>query len=298
MSLWKTYFHPHSLSEALEKLTSDSKSVRLIAGGTDLLIEMQQGIQPPVELLIDVTAIPELLAMEIRADRLFIGSAVPLGKIVTSPLVKYHTPALVEACELIGGPQVRNTATLGGNVAHALPAADGTIALLTCGAVAEVAGISGGRCVDIEELFSGPRQSQLEARREILVGFYLPLRGPGECSAFRRTMRPQGVALPILNMAVWLRREGDTIAEARLAIGPAGPRPIRPVQTENLLKGRLFDRSLIDEAYRVLLGEVQLRTSKHRATSQYRRHLTRVLLEETMRAAWARCMDSKGDAIS
>lgn len=298
MSLWKNYFLPSSLSEALEKLTSDSQSARLIAGGTDLLIEMQQGLQPPVETLIDVTAIPELLALEIRSDRLFIGGAVPLAKIVASPLVRAHAPALVEACELIGGPQVRSAATLGGNVAHALPAADGTIALLACGGVAEVAGTSGRRCVDIEELLLGPRQSQLEARSEILIGFHLPLRGPGESSAFRRTMRPQGVALPILNMAVWLRRRGDIISEARLAIGPAGPRPIRPFQTENLLKGRPFDPSLIGEACRVLLGEIELRTSKHRATKEYRRHLTRVLLEESMRAAWLGSLGFNWEEIS
>jgi carbon-monoxide dehydrogenase medium subunit len=295
MSLWKNYFLPHSLSEALEKLASESKTVRLIAGGTDLLIEMQQGIRPPVDALIDVTAIPELLALEIHSDRLFIGGAVPLGKIVASSLVKAHAPALIEACELIGGPQVRNTATLGGNVAHALPAADGTIALIACGAVAEVAGISGRRSVEIADLFLGPRQSQLETRSEILVGFYLPLRRPGEGSAFRRTMRPQGVALPILNMAAWLRREGDSIAEARLAIGPAGPRPVRPIATETLFKRRTLDQTLIDEAYQLLLREVQLRTSKYRASSEYRRHLTHVLLEESLKIAWSRTWDRQGE---
>ena len=133
----------------------------------------------------------------------------------------------MEACGLIGGPQVRNTATLGGNVAHALPAADGTIALVALDARVEIASRDGRRLVPILNLFAGVGQSTLLADQEILVGFHLPLRKTGQASAFSRVMRPQGVALPVLNLAVWLERAGDQIHSIRIAIGPSGPVPQR-----------------------------------------------------------------------
>jgi xanthine dehydrogenase FAD-binding subunit len=294
MSLWKNYFLAHSIPEALEQLSSASNGVRLVAGGTDLLLELQQAIGLPVDTLIDVTGIPELLALEVRGDQLFVGAAVPITRIVNSPLVQYHVPALAEACELIGGPQVRNSATLGGNVAHALPAADGTIALLAYDALAEAEGISGSRLEPVQDLFLGPRRSQIEIRREILVGFYLPLRVASVGSAFRRVMRPQGVALPIMNAAVWIRRQGEVISDVRVAIGPTGPTPVRARGTENMLRGQSYEESLVDRAYQTLIDEVQIRTSKHRATSDYRRHLVRVLLDECLKVAWERSWDGSG----
>jgi xanthine dehydrogenase FAD-binding subunit len=291
MPLWKNYLLPRSIAEALDYLSSGSQSVRLVAGGTDLLLELQQNIQPSVDTLIDVTRIPELLTLEIREGRLFVGAGLPVTRIVESTQVQRHAQALGEACVLIGGPQVRNVATLGGNVGHGLPAADGTIALLAYDTLAEAVSSSGTRIVPVLDLFLGPRRTDLEARRELLVGFHIPLRTRGEGAAFRRVMRPQGVALPILNMAIWLQRSGEMIAEARVAIGPAGPTPIRAWDTEGLLAGKSLSDDLIDQAYQTLLGEIRLRTSAHRAGSDYRRHLSRVLLEDCLEAAWERAGD-------
>ena len=110
-----------------------------IAGGTDLLLDLKQGRHAPVHTLIDLTFVPEMTVLELRGDELYIGAAVPVNRVALDPLTGTHAQALVEACDLIAGPQVRNVATLGGNVAHALPAADGTIALTALDAQAEVA---------------------------------------------------------------------------------------------------------------------------------------------------------------
>lgn len=285
MPLWKNYYLAQSISDALAQLDSGA---RLIAGGTDLLLEMQQGISPPVEKLIDVTGIPQLTALEIRGSELFIGAAVPLNQIVESSLVQEHALALVEACELIGGPQVRNSATLGGNVAHALPAADGTIGLFALGAHVEVVSSNGTRMTELEQLFLGPRRSVLEVNQELIIGFYLPLREPGEGSAFRRVMRPQGVALPIINHAVWLRREAELIQGIRLALGPGGPIPFRAKSTEEFLSHKEFSKSYIEEAYEIMVREVHLRTSPFRASADYRKHLAKVLFTDVMDIAWER----------
>lgn len=293
MTLWKKYTLAKTIQDAVKALANTPGRSCLIAGGTDLLLDLQQGRHAPVDTLVDVTCIPELTALEIRQNELFIGAAVPLNRVVASAVVHRHAQALEEAGALIGGPQVRNTATLGGNVGHALPAADGTIALLSLGAIAEVAGFEGVRRVPLAGLFLGPGRSSLEAAGELLVGFYLPLSSPGDCqaSAFRRVMRPQGVAIAILNTAIWLRRQADQIADIRIAVGPSGPTPRRLHNAEAVLRGRSLNEqpeTWLGEAVEALLSEASLRTSPHRATQAYRRHLAGTLLEETLMAAWQR----------
>ena len=295
MPTWKNYLTPQTIDEALTALSSAPGPSRLVGGGTDLLLDLPQGRHPPVDTLVDVTAIPELRLLEPRRDRLFIGAAVPLKLIATSPLVSAQARALAEACVLIGGPQVRNTATLGGNVAHALPAGDGTIALTALDAQAEVAGPYGRRRAAMLDLFRGPGQSTLDPHCELLVGFYLKPTGAGEGSAFARVMRPQGVALPILNMAAWLRIAGGRVVEARLAAGPAGPTPQRVPAAEEILLGHVIDESILDGAAQALLASVRYRTSPQRASAEYRRHLSRSLLGEVLTKAWQRALAQNQD---
>jgi carbon-monoxide dehydrogenase medium subunit len=225
--------------------------------------------------------------LELRNDRLFVGGGVPLSRIARDPLVATHARALVEACDLVGGPQVRNVATLGGNVAHALPAADGTIGLMCLEAQAEVAGPSGGRSVTMPELFLGPGKSALQSG-EIIVGFYVNQTKQGQASCFKRIMRPQGVALPIINNSVWLERDGDTIKQIRIAVGPGGAVPFRARKAEAFLAGKPYTDETFKAALDALVEEVKFRTSKMRATSEYRYHLVKSLLKDTLNAAWER----------
>ncbi len=291
MTFWKYYHLAKNIPDALHVLTQAPGPARLISGGTDLLLDLQQGRHSPVHTLVDVTHIPEMSIIEIRQDRLFVGAAVSLNSIVASPLVQRHAQALVEAAGLIGGPQVRNTATLGGNVAHALPAGDGTIALLALDASAEVANQRGLRQVPMRELFLGPGRSALDPQNDMLVGFYLPLRSTGQGSAFKRVMRPQGVAIAILNSAVWVQREGERIAGIRIAMGPAGPTPFRALAAEETLRMQLMDEESVSRAIETLLAEARFRTSPHRATLEYRREMANILLTDTLTLAWHRTFE-------
>jgi CO/xanthine dehydrogenase FAD-binding subunit len=293
MTLWKNYHLAHTIPDAIQALATAPRPSRVISGGTDLLLDLQQGRHPPVHTLIDVSDVPEMGVIEIRQEHLFVGAAVPLNRVIHTPLVSEHSPALVEACALIGGPQVRNTATLGGNVGHALPAGDGTIALLSLGALAEIADANGCRQVPLENLFEGPGRSTLILERELITGFYLPLRSPrteqsGQGSAFRRVMRPQGVAIAILNMGVWVERHRDRIADIQIAVGPAGPVPHRARQAEQVLRDCAYGLEIFPPAYQAILAEAKFRTSPHRATFEYRQQMTRHLLDETLHAAWER----------
>ncbi len=288
MPIWKNYYLARSVEDALLALASAQGPALPIAGGTDLLLDLQQGRHAPVDTLVDLNAIPEMNFIELRADALYIGAAAPLRLLAELALVNEHAQALVEACGQVGGPQVRNSATLGGNVAHALPAADGSIALAALDAQAEVAASTGRRRVPIGELYRGPGRSALVPGGEIVVGFYLPLRRRGQASTFQRVMRPQGVALPVLNMALWLRREGQVMADARLAVGPAGPVPFRARKTEEVLRGQPLNAETLAQAQTALLAEARFRTSPQRATAEYRQHLAGHLLAEVLEKVWQR----------
>jgi len=288
MKLSKYFYYTKSIEDALQALQKSQGPKKILAGGTDLLLDLQQGRHPPVATLIDITDIPELKMLEHRAHEIFIGAAVPHRVITTSSTIRLHAEALAEASGLIGGPQVRNVATLGGNIAHALPAADGTIALMALDARAEIATINGRRFVSLANLFKGPGKSTLDPDKELLVGFYIAEKLPGQGSAFKRIMRPQGVAIAILNCAVWLQRAGRVIEDIRISIGPSGPTPRRLVEVEDALRGKHPDEDVLESAYQVLLEKVNFRTSKHRATQAYRQEMAGVLLRETLHFAWQR----------
>ena len=288
MNLWQEYLRPTNLSQALKAFAEASGPILPIAGGTDLLLDLEQGRHSPAHTLLDVMSIAEMTALEVRGDELFIGGAIPVNRIVLDPLVRAHARALTEACNLIAGPQVRNVATLGGNVAHALPAADGTIALLALNAQAEVADITGTRRIPFKELFLGPGKSSLKHGEELLVGFYLPLSTPHQASCFKRIMRPQGVALPIINLAVWLERKEDVINQMCLAVGPGGPTPWRGTDLENALIGKSLNDETLHVAMEALLAQVGFRSSARRAGADYRRHIVTGLFKAVLETAWKR----------
>lgn len=287
MTYWHSYVTPLTLQDALAALRRSAGEARLIAGGTDLLLDLQQGRQPPIDTLVDISRLPELRRLELESDHLFLGAALTHGELSGDPRLASEARALVEASALIGGPQVRNVATLGGNVAHALPAADATIALSALGAQAELADVHGGRrIVPLESLFAGPGRTTFDRSSTIIVGFHLPRRRSGQGSAFRRVMRPQGVAIAILNLAAWVQLdEAGTLVEVRLAAGPSGPTPHRLRAAERALQGQASASIELSAVTAAMRSESRLRSSAHRATADYRRHLLRVLLERTLPAA-------------
>jgi xanthine dehydrogenase FAD-binding subunit len=288
MNLWQEYLRPTNLSQALKAFAEAPGPILPVAGGTDLLLDLEQGRHSPVHTLLDVTSIAEMTALELRGDELFVGAAAPVNRIVLNPLVVAHAQALTEACNLIAGPQVRNVATLGGNVAHALPAADGTIALLALNAQAEVAGIAGTRRIPFKDLFLGPGKSSLKHGEELLVGFDIPLSQKGQASCFKRIMRPQGVALPIINLAIWLERKDNLFSQLRIAVGPGGPTPWSGTEAEKALIYKPLNDETFNIAVEALLQQVGFRSSARRASSDYRRHIVIGLFKDVLETAWLR----------
>jgi carbon-monoxide dehydrogenase medium subunit len=292
---WQHYFTPASIADALALLHEHGAGAQIIAGGTDLILDMQQGNSHGAPAaLVDVTHIMGLDQINEQDGWIVLGAAVTHAQIEQNPLLRQHASALVESCGVVGGPQVRNVATLGGNVAHALPAADGTIGLLALGAEAQVstwqADGAQSQWQPLLSLFAGPGRNTLAAG-QMISAFRVPMLQARTGSAFDRIMRPQGVALPILGLAarVQVDEARVRVVDATIAIGPAGPIPFRALHAEAVLTGAAtFDSAVIDTTIAAAQAEVQLRTSKHRASRAYREELLPVLLRRVLQRAFAR----------
>ncbi len=295
--LWQDYHLPTSVGEALSLLAAYNGEARVVAGGTDLILEIQQGHRPPVKALVDVTRIAGANEIRREGEHIVIGCGVTHAQIVESALIRRHGAALAEGCGVIGGPQVRNVATLAGNVAHGLPAGDGTISLLALGGEAQIARLAVGRhpyaaeWVPLEKLYLGPGKSLMDPTCEMISALRFISTSEGEASAFARIMRPQGVALPILGMATRLTVERNpqaALTRVRIAVGPVAPTPYRACATEEFLLNKPATDETIEAAIPVLLGECHPRTSAHRATTEYRREMLSVLLRQTVGTAIVR----------
>lgn len=295
MPLWNEYHLPTSVDEAVALLKRYDGQARVVAGGTDLILDLQHGNEHPVEALVDVTRITGLDVICEDNGTITVGCGVTHNQIVESTLLHQKATALVEASYVVGGPQVRNVATLGGNVSHALPAADGTTALNALDAEVEVASYTGRRWIPFTSLFLGPGKSAIDSTREVLVGVRFKATADHEASAFSRIMRPQGVALPIMNMAVRVRVIDDRLDGVAIAVAPVAPTPFRCKQTEAFLKGKPATSESIEAAIDVLLGECKPRTSPRRATAEYRREVLPVLLRRTLSKAFERV--TTGDVV-
>jgi carbon-monoxide dehydrogenase medium subunit len=276
---WNNYHTPNSIEEAVQLLTHYDGNARVIGGGTDLLLEIQHGQSPVVEAMVDTSRIAGLDHITNDDTHIIIGCAVTHTQIVHDQRIIRHGTCLVESCGVIGGPQVRNVATLAGNVAHALPAGDGSIGLLALGGEIEVADTGGSRWMPLEETFLGPGKSAIDHHRAILTRLRFRPTGTQESSAFTRVMRPQGVALPMISMAARLQLDDSNIITAvRISLGPAGPVPYLAEPAMDALKDRPASPEQFDNAAEAVLAAVPLRTSKYRATREYRTEMIRTHL--------------------
>jgi CO/xanthine dehydrogenase FAD-binding subunit len=294
MKLWEHYHTPQTLDDALRILHDYGGRARVIAGGTDLLVDMRAENHAPHEALVDITGIAAMNGIRQDGEHIYIGAGATHTSIVKSPLLQAQAACLVESCGVVGGPQVRNVATIGGNVAHALPAGDGTVSLVALDAQAEV--VMGGerRWLPIADLYLGPGQSLLDPTRDLLVQLRFAALGAHEATSFSRIMRPQGVALPVLGCAVWIQLDdsGATVADARICIAPIAPTPMRARDIEADLIGKPANDDTIDAIAQRGMTALHPRTSKYRASADYRREMIAVLLKRTLGSAFGRILTS------
>lgn len=266
------YHRPSTLDEAFG-LAAGIPGSRFVAGGTDLLLQMSNGrAEPPA--LISLRGLSELGGIEV-SPRLRIGAAVPLSDVQVHPVVAEKLPALVESIAGLGSRQIRNVATVGGNLCNASPAADTAPPLLVYGAFLELQDANGSREVTLDEFLRGPGQTALRPG-EILSAILIDPPKEGARSVFHRKGRVK-MDLPIASVAALVETDGATCKRVRLAAGAVAPVPLRLERSETVVEGSSLDaetRALAVETARLEISPI----TDLRSTEDYRRHLTGVLV--------------------
>ncbi|MBS1253353.1 MAG: Carbon monoxide dehydrogenase medium chain [Anaerolineales bacterium] len=279
--LWKDYYSPTTLDEVLDLLEQHAGQARIMAGGTDLVIELERGLrQAPT--VIDVTRIPDLDAVTLDDDGLIhLGPLVTHNHLVDSNIIIERAFPLAQAAWSVGGPQIRNRGTVAGNVITASPANDTITPLMALDASVTLASKQSRRTVAFEDFFLGVRQPAL-ADGEMLIDIAFPAMRETERGCFIKLGLRRAQAISVLNVAVVLDFNGDTVTRARVAMGSVAPTVIRAPQAERVLVGSVLDDDAIDETAR-LASRAARPIDDLRGTAEYRREMVRRLTRRALR---------------
>lgn len=275
-----TYLTPRTLDEAISLHESHGERAKYIAGGTDVLIKLKEGKLFPEYLI----SLKHILAQDRpffnqETGELYIGAFVTHRMIETSPLIRADYPILHDAVKNIGSVQIRNVATIGGNLVNAVPSADGAIPLIALDAKAHIYGAKGERSLDLARFFLGPGQCDL-ARAEILTEIIIPPLLPRTGSAYMKHGRREAMELPMLGVGVLLSlaQDGRKCVKARICLGVAAPTPMRAIAAERYLQGLVIDEESLAEAGKMAAEESRVRDSI-RGVAWYRREMVAVLVK-------------------
>lgn len=241
------YLEPTTLNECAQMLAEHKGKARLLAGGTDLIIQMEQHKRKP-EVVIYAMRIPELSGVRAEADgSVRIGATTTLREIETSPVIREKFPVLSYAASTVGSVQIRNLATVGGNVCNASPAGDTLPALLVLGAQARIKSVNGERTILLEEVFTGPGQTCL-APEEFLVELIIPADAASLSAIYYKQCVRQAMDIAVVGVGISVKRSNGTCDDVRIALGAVAPVPLRAKAAEDVVRGRKVDGKLIQQA--------------------------------------------------
>jgi CO/xanthine dehydrogenase FAD-binding subunit len=269
------YLLPETVDEALALLAERAGAVP-VAGATDVWVGLQAGKITP-SALVSLRRVPGLRGIREEAGGLVVGAATTHAEVEDSPLVADRFPALRRACAGVGSRQVRNVGTVGGNLCNAAPSADSAVPLLLYDAVCVARGPGGERAIPVEEFFLAPGRSAL-GPGELLVEVRVPAPAERAFADYWKLTRRKAMELPILGVGVRVSLDAaGAVREARIALGVAGPTPLRARGAESLLEGQPLTRESAAEAAAAAAREARVRDS-WRGKAWYRREMVRVLV--------------------
>lgn len=288
-----TYLEPASVDEALTLLAAHGPQARLLAGGTDLMVLLRRHKIAPT-CLIDVGRLPGLNTLATASGEIVIGAGVCHRQIEASPLFRGALRALPEACATVGSVQIRNVATVAGNLCNASPAADTPPVLLTFGARVRLASAAGVRELPLEEFFLGYRSTALQAG-ELLTEIRLPAPPPRTGSRFEKLGRRRAMEISIACVAATVTLAADDrLSSVRIGLGSVAPTSLRARQAEALLQGQRLSDELLAAAGGAAAAECAP-IDDLRATGEYRRLVVATLVERAVASA-ARRARGEGEA--
>ncbi|MEI7745124.1 MAG: xanthine dehydrogenase family protein subunit M [Chloroflexota bacterium] len=277
------YARPDTLEAAVALLAERGPGARVLAGGTDLIIRLRDGSASP-NLVVDGKRIPEL-APGIREEggSIVIGATTTMTEIAANPVLRRHARALVEAASVVGSVQIRNRATLGGNICNASPAADTAPSLLVHGAVVVAAGPTGLRRIALDDLFVRSGVTTL-AQGELVIAVELPIPGSRVASAHQRRTRRRGHDLASVTLTCGVDATGVT----RVAYGSVGPRPLLRVDTSGVLADPGAPAEARAAIFETIFADASPSARSMRAGPEYRLAMLRVLGRRALATALAR----------
>lgn len=278
------YQRPKSVAEVTKLLASEPEA-HLLAGGTDLLVEMRNR-EVKTGLLVDLKGLKDLRRIERKGDVLEIGTLATVTDVLENADVQKHLPILAQTAKVFACLEIRHRATVGGNVAHASPGAEYGTPMVVLEASAVIEGTGGQRVVPIEQFFVGPGKSCLDrSKGEFLAALRVPIPKVPTAMQYRRYARTKGMDLACAAISV-LVKEPKNVAkrEVRLALGAVCPTPALRKEAGAILSGKAWTPEIIQQAKEAMLQGVEPRRSSLRSTPEYKKHILGVYLEDALRS--------------
>ena len=286
------YVAPRTLSEAVASLAEKGKMAGVLAGGTDILVQLRTG-RRPIERLVDVKAVPDLNKLSYDPRKgLTLGAAVPCYRIYEDSSVSKAYPGLIDSAAMIGGIQIQGRATIGGNLCNAAPSADAIPPLIALGATAVIAGPGGSRELAVESFCTAPGQNIL-ADGELLVSIRIPPPQKASGAHYLRFIprNEMDIAVAGVGSSVVLANGGKSIASARIALASVAPTPLFVEAAGAALAGKEISDDTIEAAAQAAMAAARP-ISDMRGTIEQRVHLVGVLTRRTLRGAIERAREA------
>ena len=273
------YLVPKTLDEAVSLHQSHGNRAMYVAGGTDVMVKVKSGkITPDYLISLKQVLGQGPLAVNQGTGELHIGASVTHRTLEKSSMIKSHYAIIHDAVQHIGSLQIRNVATIGGNLVNAVPSADGAIPLIALEARVNIYGSTGERSVDLIHFFEGPGQTVM-APGEILTEIIVPKQPPRTAGAYQKFGRRAAMELPLIGVGVWIGLEegSDRCAKVRIGLGVAAPTPMRALSAEKYLVGKEITETTLSEAGKLASDESRVRDSV-RGLAWYRREMVEVFV--------------------
>jgi carbon-monoxide dehydrogenase medium subunit len=281
--MWHTYINATTLDDVLNVLSEQGERARIVAGGTDLILELERGVRKDIETLIDVTRIPHLDRITMDEDNVIhLGPLVTHNHCVESKLVRERAYPLARAAWEVGAPQIRNRGTIAGNLITASPANDTITPLMALDASVTLQSNKGTRVVPLKDFYTGVRKTVMQPG-EMLVDISFPAMTAAQRGTFIKLALRRAQAISVINVAVILNLEADTVESASITLGAVAPTIIHAPEAETYLTAKRLTDEVIEEA-----GRLTMNASKPiddiRGSAAYRREMVRVCTRRGLRS--------------
>ncbi len=290
------YVSAKDVGHAVALLGEHGAGAKLLAGGTDLLVELKFATHGP-EIIVDISRVDELKNITVIDEGLRIGALVTHAELMRSRIIRDMFPALADAAHSIGAVQTRNLGTLGGNLMTCVPSMDSGTTLMALDARVTYVSRRGHSQAPLADLFVAPRKTSL-APDELLTAIIIPKANLGKPVAFQKFGLRKGQALALVNAAAafWVDRDKNSFVQPRIALGAVAPTVIRATRAEAFLEGKTISDEAMAEAGRIAASEAKP-ISDFRASADYRRELIAVLTKRALESAYARANNKVMESV-